>query len=110
MKTNFNTKLFGGILIILFCAAIELHAQGRGGAGGGGGGGRGGGGGGFGGGGFGGGGFGGGGGGGVAAAAAAGSSSYNVSGLVGGATFSGIRRRTTSWSRLTSRLMSKSNG
>ena len=52
MKTDFYKKLFGGILISVFCAAIEIHAQNRGGGGGGGG---------FGGfGGFGGGGFGGG--------------------------------------------------
>ncbi len=36
MKTDFYKKLFGGILIFLFCAAIEIHAQNRGGGGGGG--------------------------------------------------------------------------
>src|ERR1017187_8622764 len=59
MKTNYFQKYLGGIVIILFCAAINIHA-----GGGGGGGGRGGGGGGFGGGGGGGGGGGRGGGGG----------------------------------------------
>ena len=38
MKTNFYKKLFGGVLIFLFCAAVEIHAQGRFGGGGGGGG------------------------------------------------------------------------
>src|ERR1017187_5435208 len=55
MKSNFFNKLFGGVLMILFCGAVSLHAQQRFGGGGGFGGG------GFGGGGFGGGGFGGGG-------------------------------------------------
>ncbi len=35
MKTDFYKKLFGGILVSLFCAAIEIHAQNRGGGGGG---------------------------------------------------------------------------
>ena len=40
MKSNFYQKLIGGVLIFLFCAVIEIHAQGgRGGGGGGGGGG-----------------------------------------------------------------------
>ena len=33
MKTDFYKKLIGGILISLFCAAIEIHAQNRGGGG-----------------------------------------------------------------------------
>jgi general secretion pathway protein D len=87
---NLN-KIFGCVLIFLFCATIQIHAQGRGGGGGGGGRG-GGGGGGFGGGGggfgglFGGGGIGGGIGGGANAAArtaATSSSQYNNNGTVG---------------------------
>ncbi len=35
MKTNSFQKYLGGVLIFLFCAAIKLHAQGRGGGGGG---------------------------------------------------------------------------
>jgi general secretion pathway protein D len=87
MKTKQFKKLFGGVLIFLFCAAFELYAGGgRGGGGGGGGGGRGGGGigGGFGG--FGGGGIGGGGGGfggGAARGGGANSSQYNNNGTVG---------------------------
>jgi general secretion pathway protein D len=81
MKTDFYKKLFGGILISLFCAAIEIHAQNRGGGGGGGGGG-----------GFGGfGGFGGGGGGNNFNRGGSSSSSsgqYNNNGTVGSATFS----------------------
>ena len=50
MKSNFLNKLFGGVLLTLLCAAVDLHAQQRIGGGGGGGGGFGG----FGGGGFGG--------------------------------------------------------
>jgi len=86
MQTLNWNKILGCALIFLFCATIQIHAQGRG--GGGGGGGRGGGGGGFGGGGgglFGGGGFGGGGGavGGAARTAATTSSQYNNNGSVG---------------------------
>jgi general secretion pathway protein D len=74
MKTIYFLKYFGGVLIILFCAAINLHAQGRGGGGGGGG---------FGGGGGGFGGFGGGGGGGNRIGGAANNSQYNNNGTVG---------------------------
>ena len=91
MKTKQFKKLFGVVLLFLFCAAFELYAGGGGGGGGGrgggggGGGGRGGGaGGGFGG--FGGGGIGGGGGGGGVAAArggGAGTGTYNPNGAVG---------------------------
>ncbi len=90
MNTNFYKKLFGVSFILLLCAAIEIHAQGRGG-GGGGGGGRGGGGGGGGGfGGFGGGGFGGGGGGarGGGGGGSSATGQYNNNGTVGSATFS----------------------
>jgi general secretion pathway protein D len=84
-KLNWN-KIIGCVLIFLFCATIQIHAQGRGGGGGGrGGGGGGGGGGGFGG-LFGGGGFGGAIGGGANAAArtaATSSSQYNNNGTVG---------------------------
>ena len=82
MKSNFYQKLFGGVLLFLFCTAVEIHAQGRFGGGGGGGG--------FGGGGFGGfGGFGGGGGnfnrgGGTTS----GSGQYNNNGTVGNAVIS----------------------
>ena len=79
MKTNHFKKIYGGILTLLLCAAMEVHAQ-RYGGGGGGGGNRGGGGGGFGGfGGFGGIGGGGGGGGGSS------TSTYNNNGTVGNA-------------------------
>jgi general secretion pathway protein D len=92
MQTLNWNKILGCILIFIFCATMQIHAQGRGGGGGGGGGGgRGGGGGGFGGGGFGGGGFGGGGFGGAVGGAAGGaartaattSSEYNNNGTVG---------------------------
>ncbi len=73
MKTNCFKKYLGGISIILFCAALNLHAQGRGGGGGGG----------FGGGGFGGGGARGGGGGFGGGGGAAGSSQNNNNGTVG---------------------------
>jgi general secretion pathway protein D len=91
MKTrtlNWN-KILGCVLIFIFCATMQIHAQGRGGGAGGGGGGRGGGGGGGGGfgglGGFGGGGFGGaiGGGGAAAARTTTTSSDYNNNGTVG---------------------------
>jgi general secretion pathway protein D len=85
MKTNCFQLYLVGVLILLFCAANELHAQGRGGGGGGG---RGGGGGGFGGGGFGGGSAGGGGGAGVRTASTASSGQYNNNGTVGSANIS----------------------
>ena len=75
MKTNYFTKYISGVLIILLCAAIKLHAQGRGGGGGGG----------FGGGGFGGGGGGGRAGGGFGGGGSSGSSQYNLNGTVGSA-------------------------
>lgn len=85
MKSNLFKKLFGGVLLLLFCAAINLHAQQRGGGGTGGGGGFGGGG--FGGfGGFGGGGFGGGGG--NRGGNPSGSGQYNYNGTVGSAIIS----------------------
>ncbi len=83
MKTNFNQKLSGVLLIFLFAAVMEIHAQGRAGGGFGGGGG-----------GFGGfGGFGGYGGGGNARAAGgtsgtSGNSQYNNNGMVGTANIS----------------------
>jgi general secretion pathway protein D len=71
MKSHSYKHLFGGVLLFLFCAAVELHAQQRGGGGGG-----------FGGfGGFGGGGFGGNRGGG----STSGNSQYNNNGTVGNA-------------------------
>jgi len=82
MKSNSLNKLFGGILTMLFCAALNLHAQQR--FGGTGGGGFGGGGGGFGG--FGGGGFGGGGG--NRGGSTSGSGQYNYNGTVGSAIIS----------------------
>ncbi len=75
MKTNYFQKYLCGIVMILFCAAINLHAQGRGGGGFGGFGG-------FGGGARGGGGFGGGGG-------SAGTIQYNNNGAVGTANIHG---------------------
>lgn len=71
MKSNFHLKLFGGVLIFMFCAAFELHAQFRPGG--------------FGGGGFGG--FGGGFGGGFnrANTSSSGNSQYNNNGTVGNA-------------------------
>src|ERR1039457_891953 len=82
MKFNFYQKLFGGVLLFLLCAAVEIHAQGRFGGGGGGGG--------FGGGGFGGfGGFGGGGGGNNGnRGGTSGSGQYNNNGTVGNAVIS----------------------
>ena len=79
MKSNLFNKLFGGILLLLFCAAVNLHAQQRFGGGGGGG---------FGGGGFGGGGFGGGGFGGGNRGGTSGSGNYNYNGSVGSAIIS----------------------
>src|ERR1017187_3695258 len=81
MKSNFYQKLFGGVLLFLLCAAVEIHAQGRFGGGGGGGG--------FGGGGFGGfGGFGGGGGNNGNRGGTSGSGQYNNNGTVGNAVIS----------------------
>ena len=79
MKTNFYKQLLGGVLIFLFCAAVQIHAQpGRGGGGGG-----------FGGfGGFGGGGFGGGGFGGGNRGGTSGNNQYNNNGTVGNAIIS----------------------
>src|ERR1039458_8972084 len=81
MKSNFYQKLFGGVLLFLLCATVEIHAQGRFGGGGGG----------FGGGGFGGfGGFGGGGGGNFnrGGGNTSGSGQYNNNGTVGNAVIS----------------------
>src|ERR1017187_4567574 len=81
MKSNFYQKLFGGVLLFLLCATVEIHAQGRFGGGGGG----------FGGGGFGGfGGFGGGGGGNFnrGGGTTSGSGQYNNNDTVGNAVIS----------------------